>query len=261
MLVACMWRGTSGPKLRLLGLLRISPIQHQILKTIKRTVSQMEKDKTQEAIDLINKYTPIKVSFKQDSWLHRTIGWLLSKIGNPLYMDYTWTTLGNWIARPTCAQQAKMDDEWKILLHEGQHARDAAKIGRVLFGLIYLLPQSLALLIPVLVAIMIAMGCGWWSLLSVIVGLVLLPIPALGRACIEARAYTVSLAIEYWTRGEETTLREIESLTAIFAGPMYYWMWPFKSLTRKFFLEQLEIIKIGGYTDNPYLVDCKKMCD
>lgn len=170
------------------------------------------------------------VVLKSKSKLHRAIGWCLAKVGNPQYMESYWTTLDNTVGRPLVCETGTPRSEWKIILHEGRHALDSRRISGVLFKLFYLLPQLLALPVAALAVLAVWHGLVWlWAL----AGLVLLaPVPALGRAWLEWRAYRVTMIADFVDFGFLPDVY-IEDLVHTFAGAGYYWMWPFKSAMRR----------------------------
>jgi hypothetical protein len=99
--------------------------------------------------------------------------------------------------------------------------------------------------------------------LAVLWGLVALgflaPLPALGRAWFEARGYTVSLAVAFWSGSICDENAYIESLVGIFSGPGYYFMLPFKNLVRSYFEAKLICLKANTLDLDPYLVACKTL--
>lgn len=109
-----------------------------------------------------------------------------------------------------------------ILCHEFQHLKDRKKYW-IFFNLIYLFPQILV------VGVLLAMFLSPWFLLFL---LCLAPIPAIGRAWIEFRGYSVSLGVFYWLSGDVV---DIDFILNKFTGPDYYWMWPFRNQLKKRF--------------------------
>jgi hypothetical protein len=107
-----------------------------------------------------------------------------------------------------------------LLCHEGQHMFDR-KSWWWFFNLIYLGPQLLALIA------ILAIFSPWFLLALVF----LAPIPSIGRAAIEIRGYTVSLAAGYWMGVNVDVPKIVDN----FCGANYYFMFPFRGyLTRKF---------------------------
>jgi hypothetical protein len=219
-------------------------------------------EKNQEAISVIKKYVPnLKVTLKSKSLIHRFVDKFLSLLGNKIYQEFTWTTLGSWIARPTIAESDNVDNEWQILLHEGQHAIDSKNWGAILFGLLYLFPQIFGIfgifyaiaLIPALL-----LGAPLYLLWGLLLLVCCAPIPAFGRTIIEFRAYTVGLLAEYWSGTLVNEEERLSSFTETFAGNVYYYMFPFKGLLMAAFIRELNRIKSNpGLTG--YLKDCKDL--
>lgn len=219
-----------------------------------------EQDKVDKALELIRKYVPeTKVSFKSDSKLHKAIDKLLKLLGNSRYLSECWTTLHTWMARPVITQETTYLGEWQIMLHEGRHALDSKKLGAVPFGIVYLCPQFLSILgflVMPLVLLGIVSTAWWWVALFLVC---LAPVPAVGRAIIELRAYKVSLLTAYWANDLPYPKEYIEAIAETLAGPVYYWMWPFKTVTKEYLSKQLDQAIKGASLNDPYLEDCKAL--
>jgi hypothetical protein len=222
-----------------------------------------EQVKLDKSIELVKKYVPnLEVTLKSDSKLHKAIDKLLKLLGNTKYLSDFWTTLHNWVARPTMVNDSPYQDEWQLILHEGQHAIDSTRLGRLFFSAIYLFPQLLGIAATLLALVLVPFiitGLSPWFLLLFVGGLFLLPLPAIGRAYLEARAYEVSLGVAYWsgTLGDEEFW--IDSVCSIFSGNIYYKMWPFKKLTKWWFTKTLNFFKAELPIESAYLNDCKAL--
>jgi hypothetical protein len=219
------------------------------------------KDKYNKSVDLVKQYCPnLTVSLKKDSKLHRAIGWILGKVGNKAYMTDYITTIGQGVAVP--GDDPAMPGVWQVILHEGRHAADSQKLGNWLFGAIYLMPQLigiLGILYCIAALTVIALG-GPLTLLWGLVALAFVaPLPALGRALVEARGYTVSLAVSFWYGALTDGQNYINSLVEIFSGPGYYFMFPFKGLVRKYFQKKLQALQANTLDLDPYLAACKTL--
>ena len=225
-----------------------------------------ETDKLGKAIEVVQKFSPsFKVILKKNSKLHRTIGWILSKIGNPDYMSTFVTTLGQTTALPNNCISGVPAGMWEIILHEGQHSQDAESVNNYVFGSLYLMPQLLGILgLFYGVVVGIAMLCGaplalLWGLLALVF---LAPLPALGRTYLEVRGYTISLAVGYWANDLGNTDEYIEWIVSIFTGPDYYYMfWPFKSIVRRHFRSVLTQLQTNNFIFNPYTLACKNLAN
>lgn len=166
-----------------------------------------------ELDEIAKKYVPkFKVISKEDSWFHRTIGFIFRA-----YFTRYWTTIGYTAAHPPGRKH-----NWTTKIHEIQHARQSKKYTRVGMGLLYLLPQILALLF-----ILPAIFVSWWFLFGL---LFLLPLPAYFRMKFELEAYQLSVMVDYWL-GRNTDYT-IDHYTHQFVSLAYYVMWPFKSYVR-----------------------------
>jgi hypothetical protein len=222
-----------------------------------------EQQKLDLSIDLIKKYVPkIKVTLKSQSKLHQLIDRLLKVLGNTKYLSECWTTLHTWIARPTMCDDSPYQNEWEVILHEGQHAIDSSKVGAIPFAFIYLFPQLLGIatiLYAVALVPLLIYGASLWFLLGLIGLIFLLPLPAIGRTYLELRAYTVSMGVAYWAGTLDDETFWIDSVASIFAGPIYYKMWPFPRVIKWWFTNKLEGFKAGLPIIDPYVNDCKKL--
>jgi hypothetical protein len=216
------------------------------------------------AVVLAKQFAPdYSTSYKSQSRLHRAVGWLLSKLGNPGYMTDFWTTLGSWTARPTICEAGATDTEWQVVLHEAQHAKDAKAIGSVTFGLLYLFPQIigiLGVLFGLGLAVAVPLGASPWLLLSLLSLLTLLPLPALGRAYLEMRGYTVSMAVAFWSGDMGGEGAFLDWMDEMFNGPSYYYMLPFKKVSRWYFSNKLKELKTNTISLDAYLMACKTLC-
>ena len=221
-----------------------------------------EQDKVDKAVELVKKYVPnLKVTFKSQSRLHRAINKVLTALGNPRYLSGNWTTIHTWLARPTMVEDSPHPREWEVILHEGQHAIDSSRLGALPFAFLYLFPQllgALCVLAALVLVPFILTGLSPWFLLVFLGGFLLLPLPAIGRTYYEFRSFSVSLGVAYWAKNIDDEEFWIDSVTEIFAGKIYYKMWPFKKLTKKWLQDKLEEYKRGTQL-SPYLADCKKL--
>jgi len=110
----------------------------------------MKKETLLEFEALLRAQIPeLQVSYKDKSWLHKTIGFLLGPV-NPGYLGDFVTTLGTNVAFPTESDYlSKPQSSFNVLAHEFVHACDHKK-HPVWFSLSYLFPQVVGLL-PLLV--------------------------------------------------------------------------------------------------------------
>ena len=220
-------------------------------------------EKMGKAIALVKSFAPkYQVSLKKYSKLHKVIGWILSKLGNKTYMTDYATTIGQNTVIPDSMTPEVDPQVWKEILHEGRHAADSNHYGDVLFGVAYLFPQVLGILgvvCSLAAVIAVALGATPWLLLGVVTCLLVAPLPAPLRAWAEVRAYTVTMATDYWTNTIGDQEKYIDWLVEIFTGPGYYKMWPFPEQVRTYFEAKLTEIKFGIPRD-PYLFECEKLC-
>jgi hypothetical protein len=220
-----------------------------------------DQEKFDKSVALVKKFSPdFNVKYKTGSKLHKAIGWILGKLGNPLYNTSYVTTLGQTTYLPSSCDQGVIPNLWQVILHEGMHAKDAKAISTPLFSVAYLMPQFLGIL-GVFYTLVVGLGClfGWplallWGCTSLAL---LAPIPAFGRAYAEIRGYTVSLAVSYWagTLGDEQAY--LDWLVDVFSSGAYYFMWPFKKWVRSYFEQKLQELKTGQFQLDAYLAACK----
>ena len=111
-----------------------------------------------------------------------------------------------------------------IMAHEYVHMSDRKRLG-ILFNILYLSPQIFAPL--ALLAI-------WFSNLWLLCLLFLLPIPSIGRAYFEYKAYKMSIFIYYYFIGR---IPDLEFFVNEFTTSNYYWMMPLKGVMRNNFNE------------------------
>jgi hypothetical protein len=190
-----------------------------------KTAAEISEDMDQ----MIRSHVPgWKVIAKTDSVLHRLIGATLGRFMD--YMGSFWTTIGY-----TAAYPAQGQDDWDVKAHEGLHAFQAQKITRILFGLLYLFPQCL---VPFFIPLAV-FHTPWWLLASV---LCVLPWPAPFRGMWELEAYRISILILSLQRSSQVDRFIEEIVSQHFAGPTYYYMFPFKNYVR----EKLYQAKMAG---------------
>jgi len=186
---------------------------------------------------VIKKYVPKwKVIPKIDSWSHRLIAKLLVCLRvisfgrvDIDYMGSFWTTLGYTAAYPEGDQY-----DWETRGHEGLHGIQARRWTPTLMGYLYLFPQSFLPLVFTALAIVYSP----WFYLGILVGLA--PLPAPFRAYWELKAYEISVMLWEWQWGKDTDQVIEHMVEDIFAGPTYYFMFPFRNLIRKRLLRAKE---------------------
>jgi hypothetical protein len=165
------------------------------------------------------------INYKDTSCFMKIIGMLL--FFNKTFMTNYVTTIGNTIYFPNKQFiQDNQQESIEILSHELVHIKQAQKWGKILFSILYLFPQCLAifaLLAPV----------SLWFLLFL---LFLAPLPAPWRMYFEVGGYTMSLfVIREQLKAQNKTDEQILSVLlgyashfdTIFSGSGYWFMWPF----------------------------------
>jgi Zn-dependent protease with chaperone function len=185
---------------------------------------------------LAKKLPGFQVKYKDESTFMKLIGMLM--FFNKTFMTGFVTTIGYTVYLPTRAKSGSIS----TLAHEYRHAKDASQITRVLFGMLYLLPQllgipgALAALILVPLLLFGVVSWSWWLLPLMLTALFLAPLPAYFRKKYEVNGYTMSLFMtnELLKEGGFDKNARKERLTASaarynknFTGANYYFMWPF----------------------------------
>lgn len=196
-----------------------------------------------------NNFPKLQIKYKNESNFMK----LLSKIlfFNKNFMHSYITTIGNSVYFPNKQHIENNPIESIIILaHECYHIKDAKKFNSFIFIMLYLVPQLFALLfIPMLFIL------GWWALLFL---LFLVPIPSPGRAYFEFHGYTMTLFMcdqVYRELGMKDQKRKIllrelaeKIKNTNFAGPGYYFMWPFNLSSQ--FDKVINMIDSGDILDN-----------
>lgn len=192
------------------------------------------------------KYAPKTVVVpKRTMWLHKTIAKILKVFGNKQYMDSYWTTIGFKIAQPGVDEVD--ENGWGAIPHEGNHAIQAKKLTRPLFGSFFLLGTP-AYMVPALVASWpFFVWLPWWSGLLFVLGCAVVssPVPfGMFRAHWELEAYGLSVAQRYWL-GHSVDDAYFERRARQFTTSAYFWMCPFKKYVLKKLKQSLEDAKSG----------------
>lgn len=180
----------------------------------------------------LQRYYVFDVRYKDQSLFMKLLGFLL--FFNKKFMTGYVTTIGNTIYFPSKDFITENEESSIITLaHEVVHVAQAEKYGKVLFSLMYLFPQCLALLsLGAIFAVL------WLPMLWCLVFLVFVaPIPAPLRMKFEVGGYTMSLfmigqimrrrGVSTKKISEELLVRAVFMDTNNFKGPNYWFMWPF----------------------------------
>lgn len=197
-----------------------------------------------EKVDaVIRRYVPKwKVIDKRDSKFHSFIGKLF-----PEYMASYATTIGFTSAFPTGAKY-----DWRTRIHEGQHGRQCMKWSRVGMSALYILPQLLAVLGPLLALI-------FWNPWFLSLLLFLAPLPAYFRMKFELEAYKITIMVFEWSMHSDSTIY-FDSILKNFTGLPYYMMWPLQKdmlLTEFSKARNLALVwnQLPSTSKDPYIED------
>lgn len=185
----------------------------------------------QNLVTAATKYFPdLVIKYKDQSGFMKFLGTLL--FFNKSFMtDYT-TTIGSTVYLPTESYTTvKPVSAAAVLLHELVHIKDAHKISKPLFMLLYLSPQIMAPLCLLLLLL------SWKIALPVFI-LFASPIPSYFRMYFERRAYFASLysifALSKIKNFSSDLSTEKASYLKHFKDSSYYFMWPFSNLDKDF---------------------------
>jgi len=179
-------------------------------------------------------FPDLKIKFKDQSVFMKFLSFLL--FFNRSFMTNYITTIGSNVYFPS---QEFINKNVKgnivVLLNELVHIYDANKYSKVLFSLLYLSPQILALL-----ALPLSFVSLWFLLLLLLAA----PIPAFFRMYFEKKAYSYSLYCnayfdqkQFGTQVLPEFLKTyyIPSYVKQFKTSYYYFMWPFNDVQKYFY--------------------------
>jgi hypothetical protein len=190
-------------------------------------------------------YPKVTINYKNQALLMKVLSILL--FFTPAFMTSYITTIGYaiYFPSPDFIKKSPVSSS-VILLHELVHVYDAERFSRILFGLLYLSPQILFLLIVPMIIIKLIVGFSWlWLLVFV---LFLGPIPSYFRMYFERKAYTYSLYTmnQLNIKGHYSIdlNKQADFFTEQFTGSAYYFMWPFSSI-KVYFYSVIEDFKAG----------------
>lgn len=161
------------------------------------------------------------VKFKSESWTSKLLGVLAWPFNRKYMTNYTTTRYPKVYFPSRVYVTSSYRRAWKILAHEWVHLSDRKHHGP-LFNVFYLAPQIFAILaLPALLAVWFS---NWWMVFALAL-VFIAPLPAPGRRHFEMRAYTMSMAVNYWRYGYIRPLTR-KNIVDQFTGPAYYYMWP-----------------------------------
>ena len=175
----------------------------------------------------------VKIKTKEDSWFMQLLGKLMFFNKNFL-KDYI-SVIGNTIYFPKEVYENDGVTAF-VLTHELRHAKDYQTWSFQFISLLYLFPQILGLLF----ILGFFLHPLWFLCL-----LFFLPIPALGRAWVEARAYGTETAIRELLYGEKGIA---EYKIRAFLDSSYYFMWPFRKSVECWLKKEIERQKKDEFT-------------
>tara|TARA_A100001515_G_scaffold8967_1_gene7499 strand:- start:598 stop:1245 length:648 start_codon:yes stop_codon:yes gene_type:complete len=183
-----------------------------------------------------------EIKSKQDSLLMKILSYLV--FFNKKFMTSFVTTAYPKVYVPQLPwKEGEHIGAIATLAHEYVHLSDRKRMGW-LFNLLYISPQ-----------VLFVFGLlSFYSLWFMLFFLFILPIPSIGRAWLEFRAYRMTMACYYWLSDYELPT---DWLARYFTNSSYYWMFPFKKYISNKFKEALVDIKKDKLT--PELLEIKKV--
>lgn len=168
----------------------------------------------------------IQLLAKEDSKLMKVVGFIVKPF-NPTFNTLYTTTIGSTIWMPSEVAKILSEEHFlEVIAHEIQHVLDEKEQG-ILFKLGYLFPQVLAALSLLSLGGIWSTTWLWWLLCL----LFLAPLPAYWRYKAELNGYRTSIVFDKFHG--RTSARTHEWMIGQFAGPSYYFAWPFKSWIEK----------------------------
>lgn len=189
--------------------------------------------------DYSKKYFPkLDIRFKDKSLFMKILGYLLF-FNSKFMTDYT-TTIGSSVYFPKESYiKLRPLSSTIILLHELVHIFDSDRFSKILYGFLYLFPQSLLIFtLPLFIFN--------WKVALVSSIICLLPLPAYFRMYFEKRAYFVSLyvinALSKKFNFNATLDKHVEFFISNFKDSSYYYMWWFSSIDKQFAIAKEKII-------------------
>lgn len=188
------------------------------------------------------RYRGFKVLYKDESLFMKIVGALA--FFNPKFMKGYTTTFFSRVYFPSRAWAKEVGHRhmFKVLAHEAVHLEDGRMYGPI-YQVSYIMPQILS----VLALLGFFLSPIWFVAL-----LMLLPLPAPFRKESEMRGYQMSMAVNYWRYG--SVLQETKDhILGKFAGPDYYFMWPFRSAVKKEIDSRLEWIETGAILEGDWI--------
>lgn len=197
----------------------------------------------------------LQIRYKDKSVLMKVLGILL--FFNRGFMTKYITTIGSTIYYPS--EKSLMEDlvgSSSVLAHEYVHAKDSKRYGRLLFSLMYLFPQILALISILAIP---AFFISWKVALIFAIFLIFAaPFPAYWRSRLELRGYSMTLFVAnkyFKSLGLDETNRAANLFkiadkinSGEFIGSGYYWMWPFG--VKKNLYDAVEQIQSGDILES-----------
>lgn len=164
-----------------------------------------------------------EIGYKDENTVSKILG-VLSWPFNRTYMtEYTTTRYPKVFFPSRKWVESHYKLAWKVLAHEFVHLWDRKQEG-ISFNIKYASPQMWA---PLALTALITIWVGPWGLLGLIPLLLLLPLPSHGRRNIELRGYAMSMAVNHWRYNGDVRDSTKDWIANQFAGPFYYFMWPF----------------------------------
>lgn len=174
-------------------------------------------------------FPKLNIKFKNESLFMKILGTVL--FFNPNFKTKFVTTIGDTVYFPSETFVKVLElNSIAFLLHELVHIYDSKKYTHLIFSFLYLFPQSLIILTPLLLLI-------GWKFFIIGAILCLLPIPAYFRMKLEMRAYLVSLYVLHKLEEDLDINVKMEKQRAFFIKTFkdgsYYFMYPFSSIEAK----------------------------
>lgn len=174
-------------------------------------------------------YPNVNLAFKDESKFMKLISKLM--FWNKDFMTRFTTVIGDTIYFPNKTfLTARPVSSVITLLHETVHIYDAHRLNKLLFYFLYSTPQSLLLLLPIILFLS-------WKL-SLLFIIFALPIPSYFRMKYEKRAYMASLYTMNVLNKKYNYNIDLKAQKDFylenFKDSSYYFMWPFSNIDKEF---------------------------
>jgi hypothetical protein len=208
----------------------------------------------------MQKHYSFNIKYKNDSFFMKCLSFPIYLFNQSFMKNYI-TTIGNTIYFPN-KEFVNNRSAIEVLAHEIKHIEQANHYGFVLFSIMYLFPQIVAILFPLGFFGFLGGAFGIFFLFFIALGS-LIPFGAYYRMLFEVEAYTVSLycANKQIVTEDVDFRREVLKKYSLFmneqfTGSGYYFMW--RSGVLNTLHQNIEKILDGSIEADPFIAKIKE---